>query len=208
MDLNYKKAQESYDKYAKLYSENTFHKLWQFLLNQFISFIPKNSKILDAGCGCGRDTLYFSEEGYEVIGIDIAEELLKQAKTRTKLDKFQKMDFLNLEFPEESFNGIWCHAAITVIPKDKIPTAIKEFNKILKKNGVLYMNIKKGHGQELVRKQNYENAPFLYTYLTKQEVRDLLQSNGFEILSIESIELPDSDNKNIDWIEVFAKKIS
>lgn len=208
MDLDYKKAQASYDKYAKLYAENTFSKLWQFLLNHFISLLPKNAKILDAGCGCGRDTLYLTEEGFDVMGIDMSEELLKEAQARAKDCKFKKMDFLNMEFPSGSFDGIWCSAGITSIPRDKIPKAIEEFNKVLKTKGILYASIKEGQGQELIRKKLYENAAFLYSYLTKQEIKTILQEKGFEILSIESVELPDSDGQNTDWLEIFAKKIS
>ncbi len=203
MDLDYKKAQESYNKYAKLYADNTFHRLLQFQLNHFISLLFKNAKVLDAGCGCGRDTHYLIEEGFDVIGIDIAEELLKQAQERTKNCKFKKMDFLNLEFSEESFDGVWCMAGISSIPKDKIPDSIKQFHKILKKDGILYIDIREGHGQELIRKQKYENAPFFHCHLTKPELENLVKEQGFQIISSEV-----SDNQGKRWVEIFAKKIS
>ena len=37
----------------------------------FMSLLPKKSKILDLGCGPGRDARIFYERGYEVIGIDL-----------------------------------------------------------------------------------------------------------------------------------------
>lgn len=203
MDLDYKKAQESYNTYSKIYAENTFPRLLQFQLNHFISLLSKNAKILDAGCGCGRDTHYLTEEGFDVIGIDLSEPLLEEAKIRTNLDKFKKMDFLNLEFPEESFDGIWCMAGISSIPKDKIPDAIKQFHKVLKKQGILYIDIREGHGQEIVKKQKYENAPFLHCHLTKQELENLVKELGFHIISSEV-----SDNQGKRWVEIFAKKIS
>lgn len=202
MNLDYKKAQESYDKYAKQYADNTFHRLLQFQLNHFISLLPKNSKILDVACGSGRDTQYLTEEGFDVTGIDISEGLLKEAGLRTKNCKFQNMDFLNLEFPEETFDGIWCMAGMTVIPKDNIPEAIKGFYRILKKEGILYIDIKEGHGQEIVTKEKYENAPFYYSYLTKEELENLLKESNFQILSSEV-----SDNQGIRWIEIFATKL-
>ena len=202
MNLDYKKAQESYDKYAKVYADNTFPRLLQFQLNHFISFLSKNAKILDAACGCGRDTAYLTEEGFDVLGIDASEELIKEAQKRTKNCKFQKMDFLNLDFQNEIFDGIWCMAGISSIPKEHISTALKGFHNVLKKDGILYIDIREGHGQEIVQKQKYENAPFFYSYLTKQELEDIIKGLGFQILSSEV-----SDNQGKKWVEVFAKKI-
>lgn len=202
MNLDYKKAQESYDKYAKLYADNTFHRLLQFQLNHFISLLPKNSKILDVACGCGRDTQYLTEEGFNVIGIDVSEELLKEARLRTKNCNFQKMDFLDLDFSKETFDGVWCMAGISSIPKDNITVAIKEFYKVLKKDGILYIDIREGHGQEIVTKEKYENAPFYYSYLTKEELENLLKESNFQILSSEV-----SDNEGKRWVEIFAKKL-
>ncbi|MDN5332320.1 MAG: hypothetical protein PWP45_1545 [Tepidanaerobacteraceae bacterium] len=36
----------------------------------FLKWLPKGTKILDLGCGSGRDTKYFLENGYEVIAVD------------------------------------------------------------------------------------------------------------------------------------------
>lgn len=202
MNLDYKKAQESYDKYAKLYAENTFHKLLQFQLNNFISHLPKGAKILDVACGSGRDTQYLTEDGFDVLGIDISEELLKEARLRAKNCKFQKMNLLRLEFDESSFDGIWCTNAVTVIPKDNISEAVKEIHRVLKKEGILYISVKEGHGQEIVARKEYENAPFYYSYLTKEELENLLKESNFQIISSEV-----SDAQGTKWVEIFAKKI-
>ena len=75
-----KETIQTYDKYAKFYADFTSEKVFQFQLNKFISFIPKGGKILDAGCGAGRDVSYFYEEEFDVIGIDMSDGLLKEAK--------------------------------------------------------------------------------------------------------------------------------
>ncbi len=149
------------------------------------------------------DIFNFSNSETNVfIGIDISEELLKEAQLRAKNCKFQKMNFLNLEFPEQSFDGIWCMSGVSSIPKDKISLALKEFYRILKKDGILYVDVREGQGQEVIQKEKYENAPFFYSFLTKEEFENLVKEVGFQIISSEV-----SDNQGKKYIEIFAKKI-
>lgn len=57
-----------------------YHEYSPFFLKfskNFLKLLPKKAKILDLGCGPGRDAKYFSLEGYEVIGVDFSEKCLK-----------------------------------------------------------------------------------------------------------------------------------
>ena len=96
-----KKTVQSYNKFAKNYVESTFDTILQYQLTQFTSFI-KGKKVLDAGAGSGRDSLYLKEEGFTVSAIDLSPEIVKEAKKKTKVN-VKEMDIRKLDF-KDKFN--------------------------------------------------------------------------------------------------------
>lgn len=68
-----------YKRNARAYYDQTVNLDISDRYNQFLELIPKNGKILDAGCGSGRDSLFFKQQGYHVVSFDISEELVDLA---------------------------------------------------------------------------------------------------------------------------------
>lgn len=77
----------------------------------------KGAKILDIGCGPGRDAKYFYEHDLKVIGIDLTSNFVKMASKNVPNAKFIQMDMRKLDFPENTFDGIWACASFPHIPK-------------------------------------------------------------------------------------------
>ena len=67
MDYVERKTISYYNYNAEKYSEQTFNLDMTSLYNEFERFVPNNGKILDLGCGSGRDTIYFASKGYNVV---------------------------------------------------------------------------------------------------------------------------------------------
>jgi len=200
MEDKLKQAISTYNKIAGIYSKYSSEKLLQFQLNEFLSLL-KGKKILDAGCGGGRDVEYFTEEGYDAIGIDLSEGLIKEAKK--KKGKFIVMDFRKLSFENETFDGIWSMAGFIHNSRDDVVKSLKEFLRVLKKDGILYIAVREGEGEEEVRKEKYNGEPRIYVYFKKEEFENYLKTNGFNIIS--SIVSEDDEKK---WVEIFARKAS
>jgi len=192
---------DGYKKYAKEYSIHTSGKLIQFQLNHFISLLPKNARILDAGCGSGRDSCYLAEEKMDVSAIDIIPELLEEAKTRVKNVNFQLMDMTDVKFQECSFDGIWCMSSLSDVEKKDAPAVIKNFNSILKNNGILYIAVREGSGEKVLEKGFFNDLPRFYAFYSQAELEDVLVKNSFKIISSAV-----SEANDIRWVEVFAKK--
>lgn len=197
-----KKTHETYSKFAKRYHLYNKDKVFQFQMNYFLSLLPKNSMVLDAGCGTGRDSNYLNEEGCNVIGIDVCDEMLKEAKEFSKNTQFKKMDLLELNFKEKEFDGIWAMASIYHIPKKQIKKVLKDFNKILKQSGILYLSAKEGEGESVEKDKKYEDEPRFIALYQKEELEDFLKSCKFKILKSEV-----SVNNKTRWIEIFCQKI-
>ena len=201
MDKRIKKTIQAYDKNAEYYCDCTFEKLLQYQLTQFIGFL-KGKTILDAGSGSGRDSQYFKEEGLNVKGIDMSPEIVKAAKKRYPKCKFMEMDMTKLEFKDNSFKGIWCCASLIHIPKEIVPSVLSEFHRVLKKEGVLYIAVKQGIGEALVKMKRLKLDSAYVALYNQPEIEVLVREAGFDIITC----YPESSD-NSTWINLFARKI-
>lgn len=149
-----KMTKDYYNKYAKDFVENTLNADMKEIYNKFEVYLNQGHKMLDLGCGSGRDSLYFIKKGYDVVAADYAEELIKIA-TELLNKEVIHMDMRNLDFNEE-FNAIWACASILHINRDDIEKVIRNCEKSLKDKGIFYLSFKYGDKEE-VRKGRYFN---------------------------------------------------
>ncbi len=75
-----------YNKYAQSFIDGTVSVDFTQIQDLFLELLPKGAKILDLGCGSGRDTRYFLEQGYRVDATDGSLELCKAASEYTGID--------------------------------------------------------------------------------------------------------------------------
>lgn len=198
-------AIKTYNKIAKIYSKFTFHKLSQYQINKFVSMLPKKAKVLDAGCGCGRDAEYFKEYGLDVTAIDAAKNMLEEAKKRVKDVEFKKMNMMKTEFKNETFDGIWAAASLVHNEKNDIPKVLEELKRVLKKEGILYVSVKEGDGEEIKKEEKYNNEPLPFFYYTLPEIEELIRQASFKILHC-GFTKDLLKRKDTRWIDVYCKK--
>jgi SAM-dependent methyltransferase len=104
-------------------------------------------RILDLGCGPGRDLKAFAELGHEVIGLEGAERFVDFARNSSGCEVWQQ-DFLQLELPVEHFDGVFANAALFHVPSQELPRVLKELWATLKWNGVLFSSNPRGENEE------------------------------------------------------------
>lgn len=75
-----------YNIYAEEFAESTFNVDMESLYQPFLEHLPNAAKILDLGCGSGRDSFAFKKQGYEVEASDYAEELVIKAHELTGIN--------------------------------------------------------------------------------------------------------------------------
>lgn len=162
--------------------------------NEFTRLI-KGPKILDVGCGPGHDTDYLTRRRFDCLGIDLSKEMIKYAKKNFK-GKFRIMDFFNLDFKKNTFDGIWCSSAISHVAKRDLDKILKSFLKILKEDGVLGIIVPQT--KKWYRKKNGNRV---FTTFYEYEIKKYLIKSRFKILSTEIFPFA-----NRTWIFVIAKK--
>ena len=131
----------------------------------FTKYLPSNGVLLDCGCGSGRETKHFMEQGYEVVALDASEELCKKAEELTDAEVLC-MRFDEIEW-EDRFDGIWACASLLQVPSDELPDVFRRLSRALKPKGILYVSFKLG-GYEGERDGRF------YTDLNEDGLRKLI----------------------------------
>lgn len=109
---------------------------------RFLSHLPKPAIILDFGCGSGRDTKAFLDQGYQVEAIDGSVELCRLATDYTGI-KVRHMLFQELS-EVDRYHGIWACSSILHLPKAELSDVMRKMSAALKPNGIIYASFKYG----------------------------------------------------------------
>ncbi len=111
-------------------------------------------RILDFGCGPGRDLRTFKDLGHEPIGLDGSARFAEMARDYSGCQVWHQ-DFLKLQLPEEFFDGIFANASLFHVPSQELPRVLKELHASLKPGGVLFSSNPRGDNQEGWHGQRY-----------------------------------------------------
>ncbi|SIO26222.1 class I SAM-dependent methyltransferase [Halodesulfovibrio marinisediminis] len=133
---------EYYNNYALEYSEKTLPIDMSEQYDRFLRTLPKNGFILDAGCGSGRDALYFLKKGYQVDAFDASEEMARLAGELTGLT-VKCMRFQDFK-PHPIYDGIWASASLLHVPFEELHDVLTVLRQSLKPGGTLYCSFKYG----------------------------------------------------------------
>ena len=131
-----------YDQNAKQFFASTFAVNMSDIYSRFLGRLPQGSRILDMGCGSGRDALYFHNQGHIVEAFDASLEMVKLASEATALN-VKHCTFQNYN-PVSFFNGIWACASLLHLPKKEHQAIILKYYKTLNSGGIFYMSFKYG----------------------------------------------------------------
>lgn len=131
-----------YNKNAKEYSSSTIGVDFSATQERFLDYLPQHAKILDFGCGAGRDTKAFLEKGFDVDAVDGSEELCKIASLYTGI-AVRQMFFQQLDAVAK-YDGIWACASILHLPNDELVPVMKKMSVALKPTGIIYTSFKYG----------------------------------------------------------------
>lgn len=177
-------AAEYSTKIQDLVSDSWIGEYERQLLDKFLLLTESiNPKVLDIGCGNGKDTAYFMAKGASVIGIDYSIRMLDEAKRRVQNGTFYQIDMRNLEFSNQVFEGVWANGCIYHVPKVELSQVLKEVMRVLKPSGIFSFNLKAGTGERLEdNPRSFTGSPRFYAYYTVSEMKRCLKREGFEFL--------------------------
>lgn len=188
-----------YSEFAGEFFRNTVGVDMSGLHARFTALLPDGARILDAGCGSGRDAKAFALQGFRVSASDASPELAKLASSHCGFEvgvcTFQDID------EEAAYDGIWCCASLLHVAPKEMPAVLSRLWTALAPGGVLYASFKSGNG---IRIQNGRR----FTDADETEVTGWLQA----LPNVDYSEFWITDDQRHDredkWTNVLVKKTS
>lgn len=107
------------------------------LPQRFISMLPGQSRVLDLGCGPGRDLDIFANGGHTVTGVDLNVDFVKMAGSRHDVH-LADMRQLTTLFSDNEFDGIWAQASLVHLSGDDARCVLADCLQLLTSNGIFY----------------------------------------------------------------------
>lgn len=167
-----------------------------YLLDQILKGrFTKEMKIFDAGCGEGRNTVYFIQKGYPIFGIDPNETAIQYCRYLSKslnpdfdIHRFQVGRLEEIPFHAGAFDAVICSAVLHFADSvDNFWQMISEIYRVLKPGGIFWFRMTTGFGGILEESQVLENGKFLLPdgserFLLRPEHVDNLEKIGFRHL--------------------------
>lgn len=145
-----------YDSHATQFAEGTLGVDMSDLHRRFLTYVPANGLILDAGCGAGRDSKAFLQAGFRVRAFDASAELVRLAQAHSghpvELRRFEDVE------ERSCYDGIWACASLLHVPEADLPVILARVWAGLKPGGVFYLSFKHGEGERSAGGRDFTDA--------------------------------------------------
>jgi SAM-dependent methyltransferase len=171
-------------------------------LGAFVHYVSGQRRVLDLGCGPGRDVDFLTQLGCQVVGLDLSAGMLAEARQRLSASSLVRADLRHPPFTAGAFDGVWACASLLHLRHAEFPAALAEVSRLLRRpGGVFYLALKGGQGEQWVTGPSGRQAFFAYYQPT--EVKIALRRAGFEILG--SWVNPDQAGRAEPWLNFLGR---
>lgn len=190
---------QGYDKYAKAYDKD--HEFLDSFEQGYFQWLNRDligKKVLEIGCGTGRNTLRLAQTADDLTVVDISEEMLNAVKIKIPKVTTILADAYNLPFPEDNFDLIFCHMVLVHLKNPEI--ALNEFYRVCRDNGEMYLTILHQRDPALL-KANGEEFKIKSYYHSADKIRNILEEQSWQIKEERPIIEKDRRISTIFWCQ-------
>lgn len=149
-------------------------------------FLPVKDPILDGGCGIGRWTIYLSDRGYNIVGLDADARIIERLAVFRSQMTWIAGNVLNVPYNDGAFGGFVSLGVFEHI-QGRFNSALAEANRILRKGGVLILSVPfYSPFRMLLRSyQGADDRPFYQYLFLRDELLAVLENAGFRVEEVQ-----------------------
>ncbi len=159
------------------------HDTAQYLgwLQPVLQNVPRRSRVLDLGCGCGVPTAQALAEPFRVTGVDLSEVQLERARRLVPNASFLLKDMTEVDFPDRSFSAVVCLYALIHVPLTAQRPLLERIHRWLVRGGWLILIA--GHEAYEGTEENWLGcgASMFWSHADASTYRAWLEELGFAI---------------------------
>ncbi|MCO5732669.1 bifunctional 2-polyprenyl-6-hydroxyphenol methylase/3-demethylubiquinol 3-O-methyltransferase UbiG [Rhizobium sp. SSA_523] len=166
-------------------------------LQLFVACLPAGARILELGCGSGRDSAWMLAQGFDVHPTDGIAEMAAEAAKRLPVP-VEVLPFDRIE-AVAAYQGVWANACLLHVPRIDLPDIVHRIRRALTPDGVFFASFKAGTGEgydRLGRYFNYPDATFLRN----------AYGTGWASLAIDTADGSGYDGAETRWLHVLARR--
>ncbi len=199
-----------FNKLAGLYQEKFMNvDLYTDTFDLFCSSVTKaNATVLELACGPGNITKYLLKKrpDFNILGTDLAPNMIKLAQMNNPEAVFRLMDCRDIGLMDEKYDGIMCGFGLPYLSKEEALKLVSDASRLLNHNGVLYLStMEDDYGKSGLKKGSTGDEIFMHfhqaDYLT-----GAIEENGLHIISIARKEYPAADGTTTTDLVMIAGK--
>jgi SAM-dependent methyltransferase len=128
------------------YHDKTFAADPSIFLFPFVQFLSPQPRILDIGCGSGRDLLWLKQRGFEPTGFERSASLAELARSHTGCPVIEG-DLENFDFSTGSWNAVMLVGSLVHIPHEQFLSTIQKMLSGFSSLCVMLLTLKEGNGK-------------------------------------------------------------
>lgn len=182
------RTMHAYDEMATEFANRTWDLQLDEIRRDFLTALETGRpgaslRILDSGCGPGRDVAWFLKQGHIAIGGDLSAGMLEEARRRVPDAPFVRMDLREPSFRPRAFDAVWLCASMLHMPKDDWLPTLRRYHSLLN-GGRIFVSVKEGTGDRPGTDQGAAYQRRFFSYTTESELRVLLEVAGFRVLTL------------------------
>ena len=173
------------------------------LLAEWLTCLPADARLLDLGCGGGKDAGELSQRGYRVVGLDRTSSLLSAGRRRYRSLPLVRADLRQLPFHAMSFDGLWAAASLMHLPKPVARRILTDLSRLVRPGGLFAATVTYGMKSRIVTDGWVPGRYF--ARWKKDELARAVRRAGWSILELKIVTNRERKGR---WLNLLAQKQS
>jgi 2-polyprenyl-3-methyl-5-hydroxy-6-metoxy-1,4-benzoquinol methylase len=186
-----------YDENCDEYCRLTIDANMNALHARFLKHLVPKARILDAGCGSGRDSLAFARAGFSVTAFDGSAKMVRLASENTGLPVAHIL-FGDVSW-DSAFEGVWACASLLHVSRSNLAVITNRLVRSLVPGGVIFMSFKQGESER-------ETEGRHFTDMTEQTIASLLDELGLDVVELWSSQDVRPGRGTEAWVSAIGRR--